>query len=47
MPCGMVRLSRRKGMAGLARSLSHISLLESVKVTRGGGLNVDVAVTVP
>lgn len=47
IPCGMVRLSRRRGIEGFARSLNHASRLVSVRVTRGGGLNVLVAVMVP
>ena len=43
----MVRLSRRSGMDGLAKSLSHASRLVSVKVTLGGGLKTLLAVTVP
>src|ERR1700728_4454345 len=41
MPCGIVRLKRRSGMVGFARSFSHVSLFVSVKVTRGGGLKVE------
>ena len=47
MPCGIVLLSRRNEMAGFARSFSQNSLFVSVNVTRGGGLNVDGAVTCP
>lgn len=45
MPCGIVRLSRRSGTIGLARSRNQASLLLSVSVTRGGGLNVEADVT--
>lgn len=44
MPWGMVLLNLRNGTSGLARSLSHASLLVSVKVTLGGGLKVEGAV---
>jgi hypothetical protein len=47
MPCGIVRLSRRRGIEASARSRSHASLFVSVRVTRGGGLNVLLAVIVP
>ena len=47
IPCGIVRLRRRKGIDGFARSLSQASLLVSVSVTLGGGLNVLAAVIVP
>ena len=45
IPCGMLRLRRRSGMAGSARSRSHASLFVSVRVTRGGSLKVFFAVT--
>jgi hypothetical protein len=43
----MVLLSRLREMAGLAKSFIQTSLLVSVRVTRGGGLKVDGAVTWP
>ena len=43
----MVRLRRRKGTSGLAKSRSQASRLLSVSVTRGGGLKVDTALTRP
>lgn len=46
IPWGIVRLSLRKGTDGLARSRSQASRLLSVRVTRGGGLKVDGALTV-
>lgn len=36
----MVRLSLRNPMVGFARSCNHVSLVESRKVRRGGGLKV-------
>lgn len=47
MPWGIVLLSRRNGINGFARSRSQVSLFVSVKVTRGGGLNVGVEVIWP
>lgn len=47
IPCGILRLRRRSGMLRSAKSLSHASLLVSVRVTRGGGLKVQLAVIVP
>src|SRR5512140_330976 len=47
MPWGIVRLSRRRGIAGFARSLIQAAFLVSVRVTRGGGLKVVGAVIWP
>lgn len=47
MPCGIVRLSRRSEVVGLARSLSQASLFVSVTVTRGGGLKVEAELIWP
>lgn len=47
MPWGIVLLNRRNGINGFAKSRSQVSLFVSVKVTRGGGLNVGAEVTCP
>ena len=47
IPCGIVRLSLRRGKVSSARSRSQATFFASVRVTRGGGLKVDSPLTLP